>query len=146
MNEYLTIQEVATITGVSRQAVYQRIDKDLKEYVKLIKGKKMLNNKALKMFNTNSIDKQVDNIDKQLNKQLTSTLQAQIDLLTKQLEIKDKQLADNSILLTQLTTSLQQSQELNLNNQLLLKSEQNKSQPLLTNDEAKKSWFNWFKK
>lgn len=139
MNEYLTVQEVATITGVSRQAVYQRIDKDLKEFVKLIKGKKMLHSKVLKMFVVNSTDNKVDSLDKQFTNELTSSLKEHIDLLTKQLNIKDTQIAE-------LNDRLRDAQELTKNQQILLKSEQGKNQPLLAIDENKKSWFNWFKK
>ena len=47
--EYISIADFAERAGVSKQAVYQRLNKSLKTYVKDIDGKKSINIK--KLFN-----------------------------------------------------------------------------------------------
>lgn len=47
MSDYLTVKEYAAQANVSVQRVYQRLNDDLKQYVKVIKGKKMLSTEAL---------------------------------------------------------------------------------------------------
>jgi hypothetical protein len=51
MNDvFLSIKEFAKMAKVSPQAVYKRLDKDLKEYFKVIDGKKSIKIEALKQF------------------------------------------------------------------------------------------------
>ena len=45
--EYITIAEYAKIKKISVQAVYKKCDTSLKEYVKVIDGKKMISAAAL---------------------------------------------------------------------------------------------------
>ena len=49
--ELLTIKDVAQRAGVSTQAIYQRLDKDLKPYLQVKEGKKYLKAEALELFN-----------------------------------------------------------------------------------------------
>lgn len=56
-DEYLTIAEFAKRAGVTRQTVYNRLDKDLKFYTKTIENKKCLDIKALKLFGVEEVDK-----------------------------------------------------------------------------------------
>lgn len=45
--EYISIAEFAEQAGVSKQAVYQRLNKSLKAYVKAVDGKKSIDIRAL---------------------------------------------------------------------------------------------------
>jgi len=59
--EFIAIKDFADRVGVTPSAVYQRLDKDLKPFVKVLEGKKMLDSQALKLY---------DEQDLQLNKTL----------------------------------------------------------------------------
>ncbi|MGV8906396.1 MAG: hypothetical protein ACOH15_07345 [Acetobacterium sp.] len=107
---YLSIKEFAGLAGVSPQAVYQRIDKDLKEYVQVIDGKKAIDIKALDLFSVQSVEQPVDN-------ELTSILRETLKVLSGQLTEKDKQIAE-------LNERLKESNELNRNNQILIGRQQ----------------------
>lgn len=80
--DYISIKDFASKVGVSPQAIYQRLDKDLQGYVKVIKGKKTLDIKALELFS-----------DKQIEQDIVKTLQDTLTVLSNQLLEKDKQIA-----------------------------------------------------
>lgn len=105
--EYVTIKEFSEQVGVSVQAVYQRLNKDLKPFVKVVDGKKMLSIKAKDLY---SIKK-----DKS---ELLNTLNATLNVLTEQLKEKDKQISE-------LNKRLSEAMELNRNNQILISKQQN---------------------
>lgn len=50
IEEYISVSEFAKRAGVSRQLVYRRIDNELTEFCKLVDSKKMLNIRALELF------------------------------------------------------------------------------------------------
>lgn len=83
--EYLTIAEFAKRVNVSKQAIYQQLDKKLKPYLIVIDGKKKLNIKAI----SEVYDKQSEEIDKEVEQEENNQL---IDILTNQLIEKDKQI------------------------------------------------------
>lgn len=56
MNEYLNIKEFSKLVGLSRQAIYQRLGKDLKPFVKVDNGRKSIASKALSFFESRYID------------------------------------------------------------------------------------------
>jgi len=119
---YLSIKEFSGRAGVSPQAVYQRIDKDLKEHFKLIEGKKALSVKALDLFVIQPSDQPVDQssgqaVDQTIEDDLAITLKETLNLLTGQLAEKDKQIAE-------LNERLKESNELNRNNQILIGRQQ----------------------
>ena len=82
MNDFLTISEFATASGVTSQAIYKRLQKDLKAFVKVENGKKYINKDGLKLFNKTEKDNPVNN-----------ELQKVIELLQEQLKAKDEQIA-----------------------------------------------------
>lgn len=96
--QYITIAEFAKRAGVSRQTVYNRLDKDLTEFVKVIDNRKHIDKTALSMFsaenqnnsdhNETSSNDDVSNVSNN-NDNLTKKL---IDSLTAELEIKNKQI------------------------------------------------------
>ena len=119
MSEYLTIKAFADLAGVSSQAIYQRLNKDLKKYLKVIEGKKMLSSEALTEFGINKVDKKVE---KEIDNEFARSLQDTLIVLTEQLKVKDQQIAD-------LNERLNQALKLNENNQVLLLDKQTKELP-----------------
>ncbi|MFI3228091.1 MAG: hypothetical protein R3Y09_11915 [Clostridia bacterium] len=130
--DYITVSEFARKVGISRQAIYNRLEKDLFDYLVIIEGKKHINIDAITMFTT-EVDKckneckEDDNLLQNTVKLLTDT----IDVLKEQLNTKDKQI-------NELNERLQQA----LSNQ----SESNKLQAfqvaqLEASEREKKSWL-----
>lgn len=157
MNEYIPIKEFAIRAGVSTQAIYQRLTKDLQSYFKVIDNKKCLNTSALKLFILKPIDKQTQDTLQEVDNSLVSTLQGALKVLTAQLEVKDKQLEVKDVQISELNERLKEAQELNRNNQILLGSEQTRTNPVLlmggneagkeeTQPMKKKGFWTLFKK
>lgn len=68
MEGYLTIAEFAKQANITRQAVYQRIEKELLPFVKIIDNKKYINSSALiKFTNKKAIEKHEEYITYQDN-------------------------------------------------------------------------------
>lgn len=57
--EYISVSEFAKRAGVSRQLVYRRIDNELTEFCKLVDNKKMLNIRALELFQKQKLSTKV---------------------------------------------------------------------------------------
>jgi hypothetical protein len=154
MNEYISIKEFAARAGVTTQAIYQRLDKDLQIYFKIIDKKKCLNISALELFILKPVDNEIQADLQRIDKDIVNSLQATLKVLTAQLEVKDKQLEAKDRQISELHERLKEAQELNRNNQILLGSEQTRTNPaLLMNGETekqppvkKKSFWNLFKK
>lgn len=53
--QYLDVKEFAQIVNISKQAVYNRLNKDLKPFVKEIDGKKCISVKALQLFKSTGV-------------------------------------------------------------------------------------------
>lgn len=140
--QYITVSEFSKRANVTRQYVYQQLDKKLKEFVKIVDNKKMLNIKALELFNQED-SKQV--VDQDLNQLLNK----QIESLLEQLKAKDEQIRD-------LNTIVKQEQALHLATQqklLLLEQKQEDQEQTKTDDQdldqpvesAKKQWWKFWK-
>lgn len=85
-DRYISIADFAKEAGVSKQAVYSRMkSQDLNKLVKLENGKKLINTKALELFNKSSFN--------QVEQGLESTEREYIESLKKQIEElqRDKQ-------------------------------------------------------
>jgi len=103
--EYLNIAEFAERAGVSKQAVYQRLNKGLKEYSRVVDGVKMLDLRALEELYgkepEQGIEQEIDQeskVNSQEN-QGNSKADGQGDqevmrALLEQLNVKDQQIAD----------------------------------------------------
>lgn len=50
MSEYISIKEFSKLANVSRQTIYRRLDKDLKNFTQTINGNKKISKAALIMF------------------------------------------------------------------------------------------------
>ena len=81
MENYFTIKEFADIVGISTQAVYQRLDKDLKEYYTILDGKKYLDKRVLTLFKD-----AIQKTDGENNSDKMAFIKTENELLSKQLE------------------------------------------------------------
>lgn len=120
MEDYISIKEFASKAGVSTQAIYQRIEKDLKGFVKVENGKKLILIAALEFFKykkENQVDYQEtenclqknDNKTKKNSsdfKDILEFLQSQLVKKDEQLAEKDKQIAEKDRQLKDLTSAL----------------------------------------
>ena len=91
--ELLTIQQVADRVGLTRQALYPRLDRDLSDYYVEVDGRKMLKSTVVEYILSKPASKVDSKVDDKIDTRLLDALQAHIDLLTAQLAIKDAQLA-----------------------------------------------------
>ena len=119
-NEWLSIKDFAKIANVSKQSVYKRLSTSLNPYLKVENGVKYLNIKALSdiygkevsqpfqpYFQPDSQPFQPQN-DKIQNKIISENNNSNsIEFLLKQIDIKDKQIAE-------LQRALNQEQQLHL--------------------------------
>ena len=143
--ELLTIKEFAQAAGVSRQTIYNKLDKDLTAYLTEIDNVKYIDKAALSLFVSNSavkfdsqIDKEFDNNLTGFDTNLTAILQvlqnqldtmradhaAEIDRMTRQIEdykeqlrAKDVQIAARDSQIADLTQQLDHAQELHARTQ-----------------------------
>ena len=116
MNEYLTIKEFSKQVGLSRQAIYQRLEKDLKPFVKIVDKVKYIRSGALELFAVKPIECMVENslkVETPENTDETGLVkdcfQYTFKVVKEQIEIKDKQLAEKD---TQLAEKDKQLAEL----------------------------------
>ena len=89
-NKYISVSEFAKAAGVSKQAVYSRLkSQDLNKFIKLENGKKLINTKALELFNKSSSQSSFNQVEQDLE----STEREYIEFLKKQIEElqRDKQ-------------------------------------------------------
>lgn len=68
--QWLTVKQFADAAGVSAQAVYQRLDKDLKSYLKHEKGHKYIDSAALAIIGNSSELKKLENKIKELENKI----------------------------------------------------------------------------
>ena len=94
MNNYITVAEFSKRANISKQRVYQLLNKSLKEFVQEVDGKKVIDIKGLELFKDNENNSTLEQaFEQDLNKTLIDTLNTTIELLNKQLAEKDKQIA-----------------------------------------------------
>lgn len=92
--EYLTISEFAERAAVSRQTVYNNLDKKLSKFTVEIDNKKLIEIKGLEVFSVKK-DVKMDTGDKEIDNNFTSennSFKEVIKVLTEQLKEKDKQI------------------------------------------------------
>lgn len=123
-NEYLTVNEVADILNITKQAVYQRIKTDLSKYVINIENKiKLLNKDILNEFNKNNKELESSSWIKVLEEKLNSkdelinNLKEQVNLFNKILTEQTEERRETNYKLIKL---IEQNNELNKNNQILI--------------------------
>lgn len=89
-DKYISIADFAKEAGVTKQAVYSRQkSQDLNKFIKLENGKKLINTKALELFNKSSSQSSSNQVEQGLE----STEREYIEFLKKQIEElqRDKQ-------------------------------------------------------
>lgn len=84
--EYITIQDFANKSGLSRQTVYRKLDKEWNKYYKEENGKKLISDEALKELNTEK------SCNDDTTKNVLEVLKYTIENLSQQLKIKDEQI------------------------------------------------------
>ena len=129
--EYLTIAEFAERAGVSKQAVYQRLNKGLKEYSRVVDDVKMLDSRALaELYGKEpeqGIEQEIDK-DSKVNSQENqgnSKVDGQgnqevMRALLEQLRVKDQQIVDLNARLADEQKRLEEEQKSHGRTQLLL--------------------------
>lgn len=127
-----TIKEVADILGCSVQAVYNRLEKDLKPYLKIENGKKRIDDKVLGYLNKDNFSSKFLN-DFKLNLNL---LEKQNEQLIKELDFYKAEITEKNNQISELQKLLDQQQQLQL--------QQQKSIPILT--DKLNLWQRIFKK
>ncbi len=121
---YLTVKEAANAFGVSVQAVYQRLDKDFKPYLKVVEGKKRLDKRVLKLNNKEDV-----------SSGLTSDFKEILKLLEKQLYEKDQQIAEKDKQIAELTETIKtQARSINADRQKELAGKIIEGKQLLVGD------------
>lgn len=123
----LTVSEFATMTGTSKQAVYQKLKTSLKDYAIKENGQTFIDEKAIELPSFKGVVQPCSTLNKgvesELKRELSEKtdlikfLQSQIEELQKANREKDEHIRRQS---DRLTVLLEQSQELQRNNQLLL--------------------------
>ena len=96
MSDIITVSELAKKLGVSRQAVYNRLTKDLSSFVKVVDSKKVLDIAVLEHLGVNEVDKN-----------MSSEVDKIVNVLTAELEVKNNQIKSLQEQVTQLTEALQ---------------------------------------
>jgi len=87
MSEYISVSEFASRAGVTCQAVYLRLNKDLKPYLKLNGKRKTVSVDALKLYQKTSVEQEIE-------QPIVELLKSQLEAKDRQLEEKDKQIAE----------------------------------------------------
>ena len=146
MAEYVTIKEFCKLAQISPQSVYKKIkkpDNQLNNFIKLVDNKKMISLEALKLYQKEE-SKQEHNEPEPESATDNGVSKELIELLRKELEAKDEQIAN-------LTKLLDQQQHLNLKTMQELDAVREEKQLLLeskTEDaeegNTKKPWWKIF--
>ena len=95
-NQYISVAEFSKRANISKQRVYQLLNKTLKEFVKEVDGVKMLDIRALERYESKE---NISTLEQENNQDLNKTLIDTIELLQEQLKTLNKQLGekDNKI-------------------------------------------------
>lgn len=129
--EYLTIAEFAEQAGISKQAVYQRLNKRLKEYSRVIDGVKMLDSRALaELYGKElgqGIEQEIDKDSKangqenQGNSKVDDQGNQEVmRALLEQLRVKDQQIVDLNARLADEQKRLEEEQKSHGRTQMML--------------------------
>ena len=137
MSKYLTVSEYAKLKGISTTAVYKKLNGSLKPFQTVVNGKKCLLSTVLEL-DEKEISNQVSNQFETVSNPATTATEKAIQALIEQLQEKDKQIERLQAEMEELRTTgaekdrfiqeqatklsllLEQSQELQRNNQILL--------------------------
>lgn len=102
MPEYIPIADFAEAAGVTKQAVYKRVDKDLVQYCKYVDGRKVISREAVDLFratnSTEPVEQQqpIDSTDRivklleESNARLNNQLVEMIEMLKREQEVNSE--------------------------------------------------------
>lgn len=122
--QYLSIKEFANEVGISQQAVYKQLNNKLKPYLKVVENKKMLDRKAIELFEKQEKTTQVE-------QQLINMLQTELNKKNEQIE--------------KLQQALDQAQRLHaMDKQRIMELECKAEEPKEQEEPQKKKWWNIF--
>lgn len=142
---YITIAEYAEHMNVSKQTVYNRLKKDLKEFLIVIDGKKCLKSEVFKLSKSSSNPK-IETDFQDFQPKIETILKAQIEdkdrLIERLLEQADTLQAQNA----SLTEQIGKLTELLNNSQVLLAVEKNRYIEQETQKKEKKGILRLFRK
>ena len=128
-NNYITVSEFANKAGISKQRVYQLLNKSLKEFVQEVDGKKVIDIKGLELFENNENHSRVEQTFKQyLKKSLIDTLKTTIVVLQKKLEEKDRQIAELTEIVKTQSQSINAANHADLADKLKIESSEQKEE------------------
>ncbi len=108
MEEYKSVSEFAKIAGLSRQAIYKKLDNELSDFVKVDNGRKVIKASAVALFSSGEGKEERKPVDAVS----FTILQTTIDTLTRQLDTKDKQIQEYADQIKILHQLLDQQQRL----------------------------------
>ena len=157
------IQDFAQKVGLTRQAIYKRVDGDLSKYTKIVNGKKKISVKAFdefqnvknvnfeddkKMYTNVKWDESLQNDD--TNSEKIKQMQEELDLWkNKYIELQDKHHEEirelnesKDKIFNELNQRLIEANKLNENNQVIIQT-LNQKQLFLDNKHV---FFSWFQK
>ncbi len=120
-NGYISVKEFSKLAGVTTAYIYKLLKNDSTELTKFqqtVDGKKLIHINALSIFNIEPVDNQLNKKLTTVDSQLTTSLQATIDILKAQNETLNKQIIEQN-------NQINSLMELNKNNQILLLNQQN---------------------
>ena len=142
---YITIAEYAEHMNVSKQTVYNRLKKDLKEFLIVIDGKKCLKSEVFKLSKSSSNPK-IETDFQDFQPKIETILKAQIEdkdrLIERLLEQADTLQAQNADLIEQIGKLT----EIINNSQVLLAVEKNRYIEQETQKKEKKGILRLFRK
>ena len=140
-NNYIPVSEFATRANITKQRVYQLLNKSLKEFVKEVDGKKVIDIKGLELFKDNENNSRLEQaFEQDLNKTLIDTLKTTIEVLQKQLEEKDRQIAELTEIVKTQSQSINADNHARLADKLKIESSEQKEER-----EKKSFWKRLFK-
>ena len=105
--KYYTVAEFAKKAGISKQAVYQSLEKKLNKYVKEVDGKKYIARDAFSVFNSKLIDSTLQKILIQLEEK-----DRQIAILSEQVKFQDEEIKRRSEEILELIKAFREAQAL----------------------------------
>lgn len=127
-----TVAQVAKKLGVTTQYIYHKMNnsmkQELQEHIKEVargnRTVKMITETGVNLIEESLEEVSVGNDDANIDKDIVIILQQNIEILQEQLAIKDKQIDVKDLQISKMNERLKEAQQLNQNNQVLLKDQQ----------------------
>lgn len=135
--EYLSIKEFASAVGVSQQAIYKQLNNKLKDYLKIVEGKKMLDKSAFALF-----EKQENSTD--IQQQLLNVLQTELKEKSLRIESLEKQIVEKDKQISELHKLLDQAQQLHALEQQKVLALESKVEAEASEEVPQRRWWRFW--